>query len=205
MDTLKSYGISDYSLTATLGYVIKDDHGFHTVFHGDGVIVARKRDTKDLEVYTVEFPSNAPYYLVYEIKPHDKKNWIENFQSNLVLSRNFISREGIIDSNFYRDEYEVDEDFAGFNHTFSAEEYDMVVLISDGIETFYKIENSSIPYSQPVKKHINHLKMVKDLFKFKDGIDDVFLNKAFSSYMDKSHTRDWYHSDDLSMAGLYCP
>ena len=204
-DCIHENGQYMQNILITVGIRHIREHGFHTVLHGDGVIVARKRATKQLEVYTVEFPSNAPYYLVYEIKPHDKENWIEHFQSELVISRNFIDQEKGIDDIFYRDSYEVNPDFAGFTHTFNSEEYDMVVLVSDGIETFYKVESSTMPYSQPMKKQISHLKMIKDLFKFKDGIDDVFLNKAFSNYMNKHHAREWYHSDDLSMAGLYCP
>jgi len=204
LDIVSNCGVSDYSLTATLGYVIKDNHGFHVNFLGDGVIVARDRESKKLEVITLEYSNNAPYYLAYEIKPIDKINWMAQYDSELIITKNFID-DGVIDSNFLKENIIVDSDFMGFSTTFPSDKYDMVILMTDGIESFNRLERSILPYGNSMRKQVTHLELIAEIFKFQGDTSDIFINKPFTDYMQKYANRDLVHYDDLAMAGIYCP
>lgn len=122
------------------------DAVFRTRVMGDGLVAYRKRNTNDWTVYRFSFANGAPFYPIYSYVSYDTKNgrmplaeeYITAFGEPEVLVEQFDVVHGalpvLVKSHTLRGVKEV----AVMQIEESIAEYDMVMMCSDGIESFMR-------------------------------------------------------------------
>jgi sulfur transfer complex TusBCD TusB component (DsrH family) len=183
-------GLSKYSLASTLNYVYVKNDLYQVGLLGDGVVVCRRSVDKVLEVWNFNFSEDSPYYLIYELDARDKKSWLDKFDPKLIRELNLIYPDGIIDPDTYVEVTDITDGFRGIEYNTSLKEYDLVVLLSDGIHSFKDSHNQEISY----------LNVIHEMFKNIDFTDD-FINRSYSRYLSKY--KSYRHHEDLSIAGIH--
>ena len=89
-----------------------------------------------------------------------------------------------------------------FEFTCDMYDFDLVVLMSDGIHSFKEIEQSLVPYAKTFQRDIDYLEVSKELFQFKQ-MNGVFIQRRCQKFFKNCKGKGWYHFDDFSMAGIY--
>lgn len=173
-----------------------DSHAEVQVF-GDGVIVARERETKNLYVIDLEYPSGAPCYLSYRLSSDIMEGYKKQFGTVYKYTATTITAEGEIKPIA---EMELPEMF--FEETFDYETYDLITVLSDGIHSFQHKEISPLPCGQAMTRDLNYLEVIKELFQFK-SMNGVFVNRRCNKFFKQCKKNNWIHYDDFSIAGVY--
>lgn len=185
----RTLGVSNEALRATLFTVQAAEESLRVTTTGDGVVVARHRKN-GLEVMEIEFSSGAPFYPIYNLTQADREQYLKQFSGNYTIR---------LHSNGNVNEVVVQVDQLNgaitYAYDYPFDEYDLVGVLSDGVQTFYKEEVSDIG------KHRDSVELgdvLEELFAFK-GTGPSFvvrrLQKAFRSFEKKG----WKHVDDFSM------
>jgi hypothetical protein len=102
---------------------------------GDGVYACRRRDTQELEIYSLFFPSRAPYYLCYNYEGRER--YLEEFGDDYVLS----DQNNKIEHGHYLTDYPN----GIMTNYISTETYDIVAVFSDGIASLGKAVVDLVP------------------------------------------------------------
>lgn len=185
------------SLDATLSVAYYYNQKFHISLTGDGVIVLRRRSGEILTaVYS--FSPEMPPYLNYIMDVSRKESYM-NVQPDMSVHVEPCNEE--FQQIFWRST-ERGYKGQGFDPLVAsfevpAAEYDLVVLLSDGIETFRKLEPSmSIHFSE----------IIDEILAFKSYAGEFITrrcNKFFKSLKTRFDGMNVDHSDDFSIASLY--
>jgi hypothetical protein len=170
---------------------------------GDGVIVARERDTQDLFVIDVEYPSGAPFYLQYLLDEDLLEGWKERFSPKVNVHTSYIRKETGAHEPIM--DLEVDEGLPNFMYeeTFDFESYDLVAVLSDGIHSFQETEYPLVPYGSKRTSDLGYIEIIKELFDFKQ-MNGVFLRRRCNKFFKNCKKKNRNHYDDFSVAAVYC-
>lgn len=177
------------SLDATL-LVVTEKNGIINIVHtGDGLIAYRKR-TGEVYYSKRTFAGGMPAYLNYQIKTIATNEYLKQ-------SPTWNSIVGEKQDNIYN---EIVIEFANESVTssysqmqFDKSEIDLVLLFSDGIDSFVDCNNNPIPTGQILNNILDLPKMVGQ-----------FVTRSCNFFLQKHcKTVGWKHIDDFSCAGIF--
>lgn len=189
----EALNLGSASLEATLLVAIRTEEGVWVYQSGDGVVAARHR-SGCIEYTQRQFRSappecrNTPLYLSYLLKGPDYYKRITNlsetmgeFELNGPSNSLQLKESPIEEGDFVRSFF------------FPSCEYDIVMLFSDGVESFTTKDNPN----EVVPLHL----VLNQLFSFKSTLGEFITRRCnfFRQYCEKS---GWRHEDDLSIAGI---
>lgn len=178
-------------LDATLLRLYWDGEGVNTTCFGDGVVAARRRDGTFV-LHTVDYPGNAPFYPSYYLDEQRLRLW-EEHTGLRHTRRSFDSATG-----------EWTEEVVGCEiaqpQAFGVQEFDLVVILSDGVQSFQhlvKTGTSRTLEAVPVEQVVEHVLAIK-------GTKGAFLSRRCRKFLTKQCVRlGWQHSDDFSAAAIW--
>ena len=161
---------------------------------GDGVIVLESR-TSALDVYSISFPSGFPLYPAYEHQPDRLLAWQMNQYAHKEI-RHFQATDRLA-------LLELVQTVISTNLTetmrIRADEYKQVSLISDGVHSFYKTEDTV------TSKHVTSIPMDQILSQavaFKGG-QGAFVARRAKRFSKHCELTGWHHADDLAIGAIY--
>lgn len=151
--------------------------------YGDGVMVHRKKD--GIVAVHIQLTSGAPDYLSYHLDPLRKQGY-EALEDNkkLVTIR---TAEGKLDTSRTGDY----DPFDPFIYETNVVEGDVVAVISDGINSFRKMNNDPIPWNDLI-----------DEFTGYKTFEGEFVLRRIAAFKRKCLKEGITHSDDISVAAI---
>lgn len=189
-------------IAARTGVDKEGSQGVIVSMRGDGVLVARHRTGGHHVIYTVDHEENAPRYLSYDIDTQRLEGYLNKFGEK-SCSRVYISRwvEHRAADGWAPN---LSTDFEGHPEDwfFAADEYDLVMVLSDGARTFQRVVQSRSGTSQylvnvPLEQVVGHLLDIK-------GTKGAFLQRRCHKFLTKFCAAEgWQHADDFSAAAIY--
>lgn len=179
------------SLDATLLMVAEKDGIIHTIITGDGVLVRRSRHGF-IQYTRRKFDNGMPGYLNYQIKTSAAPEFLSKV-------RNYSEIYGTKTDSGWKEQTYVFENTSVYSSYGSAinsrDECDLVLLFSDGIESFVDSNNQPIPIG-------TILDLILDMPKMKGK----FITRSCNWFLQKYCIENgWKHTDDFSCAGIYLP
>lgn len=181
-------------LDATLLVAVVEVNEVKVTAWGDGAIGARRRDTGKWEFITISYRYNAPAYLSYTLDDDRMETFLEGTGAiRTVTTHNDPDENGLYDThNELREGYPR----GGDTWAFDIDTYDIVVLVSDGAESFQRKDGRNVA-SVPVCEVLNQLLDIK-------GTEGEFISRAARWFTNKfCPANNWHHHDDLSVAGIF--
>ena len=177
------------ALCATAMTVEIQDDQFVVNMVGDGYVVARNKNTKQLEIICVQFPSGAPYYLRYEID--SREEYINMCGDDYCIS-NYVDENLVL---FSRENYFASNHLAPIQEfTFPLDSYDMVAIFSDGLGTF---QNPSLSLDlMPVYD------ILKESLAFKN-FSGQFVHRRCNKMFQSFDQQGIKHLDDFSIGVMH--
>ena len=140
---------------------------------GDGVIAARRRDG-EIEAICIEYPDGAPEYLSYVLDSHRHHRFNTEFGTAKSI-HNQSNKESVTCQ---------DQIFA---IQFPIANYDIVAVMSDGVETF---------------EGMTWREVVSALMDFKNTAGH-FIERRMKRFIKDCGKQNISHSDDVSMSAIY--
>ena len=155
---------------------------------GDGVQVHRFRNGEVFYEH-VAYDANTPAYLSYLLNEDDRKTFLETVPG-CTLTFGARTPEGVWSTTSRR---ETPARLGGDGQSFDSKEIDLVLLFTDGIESFQNPDGSVVPI-ETILDEILSIKNYKG----------EFLARRCSRFLAKTCAeRGWKHADDFAVAGLY--
>jgi len=182
------------SLDATLLYAVPHLGAVSVSIHGDGVIAARRRDGT-VEHTVVKCPLNAPDYLSYYLDLDRKARYIERVESHNDGEgrglRTYTSYEG----SKVTSEMKI-RSFFPVTAAFPYEEYDLVALMSDGVQSFMQETPTG---AQRVPVH----EVVEQIMAVKNTTGEFIVRRVRNGFLNRFCPKHgWHHYDDLAVAAI---
>ena len=158
---------------------------------GDGLIVGRRRGGGWVGIKS-EFPSGAPRYSSYDLDPARRENYLKAFGASWVIST-FMDGSLVMDE---RRELK-NEVLLPYVVDFQIEEFDLVLLMSDGVFSFSKPDGS-----MGGRKGVPLEEVVSEMLQIK-GFAGEFIFRRMRKFLKDSAAAGWSHDDDFSVAGIH--
>lgn len=172
--------LSPQFLDATLLVAAVNDKHLLVEMYGDGVMVHRKKDST-VSVH-VQLTSGAPDYLSYHLDPIRKQSYLA-LEDNI---KEIIIREGDVES--HRDDY---GPLNPFIYDTTVAEGDVISVISDGINSFRKMNNDPIPWTDLIEEFTGY-----------KTFEGEFVLRRIAAFKRKCLKEGITHSDDISVASI---
>ena len=190
--------LSSRCLDATLLGIFERPEGVSVAVAGDGVVIARRRDGK-VEVYDYDF-RGAPGYPSYLRDPSRLEAYYkEGYGDRLISFYEDIGAEVVAEPQpgKYRftpgAQLQAEHDGpCSFLHFFR-EDYDLVLVASDGVHSF---QNANTMGTVPMLEVIPHLVDIK-------SYTGQFMTRRCRAFQKFCAKEGWHHNDDLSVAAVY--
>ena len=164
--------------------------GIRVSVRGDGVIVARKRNG-DFMIVTFDHEENAPMFLSYDLDNHRRLGYLSRFGEAATKSVYHSDTESWTEVPYVG---QPDDQF------FHEDDYDLVMVLSDGVKTFHRIEQTDTSkklVTIPVEEVVPHLLKTK-------SYTGHFLQRRCQKFFSRHCEREgWQHADDFSAAAIY--
>lgn len=183
-------------LDATLVFALENpDSGVIEAWKtGDGVIAAKRRDG-GLEVYATQFTHGAPNYLSYGLDDRRLQGYLRETQEAARTVRSWKTAPDYSGPPVTSEHAQAGM-LPGYLK-FPISTYELVVLMSDGVETF-QVKERGAPKSVDLLEVVDHLVSIK-------GYKGEFMRRRASAFLKKYCPKaGWSHADDLSVAAIYC-
>jgi len=181
------------ALMATLLVAHAREDRVSVVAWGDGVVAARNR-SGFVEFHSIEFPSNAPTYPAYCHESKEVQSYLDSTDVGLrvVYSYDEDSEKYPLSSS-----REILTGFKPSTFFFPADDYDLVMLLTDGASSFQRQVNGAwIPI--PVHEVVEHAMNVKM------GQGDFVVRRIRNGFLRRFCIGNgWQHYDDFGVAGVY--
>ena len=177
--------LPDTCLDATLLVAMCDGESENpiarVVQYGDGLVAARRR-TGEIACWSIEYSKGMPYYLSYQLDKRSKAN--------------FVRQEQEVTTAYNGDQMTVLTGMAAMKichpYEFDPKEFDLVLVMSDGIESFSDRQGRRVPV----------MDVLREIFAFKSYAGD-FVQRRCRRIVDKCAALGWLYADDWSVAGIY--
>jgi hypothetical protein len=143
---------------------------------GDGVLVHRKKDS--VKTVHIQITSGAPDYLSYSLDQF-RRNAYDDLKDN--KKEIWTSYNGIW----------TQKPFDPFVYEYPVEDGDVVSIISDGINSFRKANNDSIPWTE----------LIEEFTGFKN-FEGQFVTRRISAFKRQCLKDGTVHTDDISIASI---
>jgi len=160
---------------------VKDGEAIFSMY-GDGVVIFRQKSTGKVIAHHVQLTSGAPDYLSYLLDPLRKTAYL-NLSDNKKIISVYEPTVGIITS----EEIPLTPHFGSWK----VSEGDVISVISDGINSFRKSDNTLIPWTD----------LVDEFTGFKN-FEGQFVQRRISAFKRKCSKENWHHLDDISIASI---
>lgn len=187
---LEWHHLDQQAFDTTMLAALREKDGVRVRLWGDGVIAARRRNGQ-FTVHTVEHSKGAPKYLSYDLNANRLEGYLETYGNEHRLSvRETPSEKCIVQVG-------VPAPFEDW--VFPSRDYDVVALMSDGVQSFQcrsESETSKTFLDIPVEE------IVRELMAFK-LMEGKFVQRRVQRFLKDCVTRRWQHVDDLSMAAIW--
>ena len=184
-ETIKKLGLNTSALDATLllAYRLKDKIIIN-VF-GDGNVILKKKDGTT-KIYNYQYAKNMPYYLSYYVDAGRQFQYCKEM---------FETDEGgkcLVTSCHNNDNFNVSiEDFVKIpTFILPIEDYEMVGIASDGIESFFS------PHDNSLRK--DYKEVLEELTAFKGTVGE-FLKRRCKRAIKNYKKEGIEHYDDVSI------
>jgi hypothetical protein len=180
------------SLDATLLMAAEKNGIISLAMTGDGVFVTRNRSGV-LEYTRREFENGMPAYLNYQIKTSAQEDYLSKATTyteyyGTKTESGYQEADNLLENSSVHSSY--------CRLTFFRKETDLILLFSDGIQSFV---DSNTNHPIPVG---DVLDVILDL----PRMSGQFLTRSCNYFLKKHCVeKGWVHHDDFSCAGIYMP
>jgi hypothetical protein len=181
------------ALDATLLFATIENNKFNIVMAGDGTIVARKKD-KSVVIKNIFYKGNAPLYLSYFKNPGRKKAREEMYDCTKTIET--ITIIPGTTQNPAIEETSINEIE---NFTFNCDEYEMVSLMTDGIQSFSK---EVISQTTKTVESCNDLILISNLIDYKN-YNGQFVQRRCQKYLKECYDQKIINNDDFTIATIF--
>jgi len=203
--SIKILNIPSESLDSTLLCAVKTENLVEVVCYGDGAIGIIMKN-KDIFIVEIEYTDNYPFYINYLYDSNGRyENWKQDHNKRKVKI-SLIKTDGtieIIDSNCNTSSnlgignIKVN-DYKIFVEILSTE-VDSVVIMSDGVQSFYKsITSGTSKHNEKIESHT----VIKELLDFKN-YTGKFVQRRMNKFIKTCSINGWNHADDMSIASIH--
>lgn len=176
--TARQLGLSISCLTATLIVAYCVDEHIRIMIYGDGSFIQAYPHA--IDITSVEFSGNAPYYLVYLIDSYRHEQYDQMKPTKKLI---FTYSDGSVNSEEYSYDYPIDI-------RFSTRHVPITLITSDGIDSFLQGTNR-------LKAH----EIIEPCVAFKN-LKGEFLKRRLNKQMKVFGADGIGHFDDLSMGAF---
>lgn len=183
-------GLGRAALDATLLAATHCGDFAHTFQTGDGVIAVRHRSGA-ITYFATSFGQNAPYYLSYLLDLSLQELFMNLAKTATVVCNTYLPRSGWGEPN---EQVHQLENFGICNaRWFDATEVDLVLLFSDGVESFFDKDSNVVPLES----------VLEQIFSLKN-LTGEFLTRRCNAFLHRFCAETgWKHADDFSVAGIH--
>lgn len=199
----KALSISQDALKATLLNLQLVEDFIEAGLWGDGYVIARERESKNLVVCRHFFSTNAPYYPFYHLCQANQALYLQHFGAGVFNRTKWLQYPDTIGSKFtmeYAVKDIVDDPLKAGFYTFSIKSYDLVAIASDGLDSFMEKKKTA---TQITNEFIEPERVITELFGFK-GFQGPFVERRCNRAFQEFHERGWTNFDDFSLGVIYC-
>jgi len=183
-------------LDATLGYVFADGDHIRAFMAGDGAIAARKKDGSKW-CAIIEYPSGAPPYISYSLDD-DRTELYLNATNGCQFKIDMYESSTDLASG-YTSTIE-DEGMHSHVFRFPRDEYDLVMVMSDGVSSFQKPKNSE---TTKYFEEVHAAEIIDRILAVKSAKGDFIKRRCKRVIKNLCLKAGWKHLDDFSVAALY--
>jgi len=158
---------------------------------GDGVVAGRRRDG-GIDYFTIEYPSGAPAYLWYLTDDTKTIGYLEQFGGTQIVTE-FQDMQEV-------SSWESEDIFAPEVFDFPVAEYDLVMVMDDGAQSFMAPDPKY--GNRPSRVMLEGiLPQVMDIH----GATGEFLTRRVRNGFLRKHCvqNNWDHHDDLAIGALW--
>lgn len=163
------------------------------LFVGDGVFAYLTKDKKKIIVYDIEYKTNAPEYLSYDLDLFRKKAFLKEFSSVKTLTKYYIALDSGESKISKESENDLQDKFLYWRLPF--DEFSSLVLFSDGLKSFRK-------EAFDAQQQISFLELIPEFLNFK-SMAGTFIRRRAKRCLENLSSRKIIHLDDFSIAGLH--
>jgi len=184
-------GLQPQSVDATLLTLYCDGEDLVVGASGDGVIILQSH-SGSRDVYSISFPSGFPLYPSYAHQPERLEAWRSNKRSYKELEH--FRGDSTFDLVETATSSELTEVFR-----VKANDYEYAMLLSDGLHSFYKTEESK------TSRQLNSIPMdqvIDEIMSFKGGMG-TFVARRAKKFARSCAAKGWQHADDLALGAIY--
>lgn len=182
-----SCGLGEESLDATLLTAITNSFGCYVEVHGDGVVAVRNRITKEMAVTRVSYPSGYPAYLSYNLSPRRKEAYTKSSGEVAQYTDTYLNGNITLAHNDANPWNEV-------MLTYSRLDFDLVMLFSDGVESFTKRDSQLDVVDVTFHDVIASMSDIK-------STAGSFITRRARSFLSKENKK-LHHHDDFSVGAI---
>jgi len=186
--------LPETSLDSTLLVAYRRRNGLvRVVATGDGVIIARRRESGAIEHWDIEFNRGAPGYLNYIPIQGRLEEYLSMGLGERTITYSICG--GVFDVETSSITHE-----GGFDYLLDLDPdtYDLVMVASDGIKSFQRRQGNGFE-SVPLGVVIPHLTSLKNT-------RGQFMVRRMKRFLTKwCPKQGWHHYDDVAVAALHIP
>ena len=193
----RTMGLPEESIDATLLVAHRIDmKQIRVSIWGDGYCIARKRKTKELMVYEQSYPDQFPLYLSYGINVNRYNDYLAQDHGQKELHCWTVGTDGSISDKVETSSF-LSKPKGEF--CFPNEVFDLVVILSDGINSFFKIKATE---TSKTNEPISANDVIKKLLAFKN-LNGAFVQRRLNGFFSDVNKCEWQHSDDVSLGAVF--
>lgn len=217
--SIEALKISPSSLDATALIAYVDDDLTSIVIKGDGCIAIGLPDKRIL-VMNIEFPSNHPFYMNYLPEYSNRYGqWyrLNQEEKECTITSSIINTDGTFEEldkecsphfTFSPDKetttFTIKQKIhGGVLHFFTDSDKrnppEFIVLMSDGISSFYQEKNTGTSLTNHV---IDYRTAIHQVLGFKN-FNGKFMQRRLNRFLKYCVKNNWYHSDDISFGAIH--
>lgn len=176
-------GIHETALDATLMIALYINGFVYVNVYGDGFVIAKKRHGGLLSITEVAFETDSPYYLSYWLNKERERKYHKEMDKPKIIRW--------IDEEIMMMIVKYDEPML---YKFSAEEYSMIMLASDGLRSF---KNPSDP-----QHSVPPADVIEAFTKFDNPKGD-FVQRRARQAIKRYEKQSIVNTGDVSMGAIY--
>lgn len=188
-------GLPIACLDATLGYVFADGDYIRAFLSGDGAIAARKKNG-DHWCAIVDYPSGAPPYLSYSLSEERTQLYLEATNGCEFTIKAYESDGDKMGNTSTVEESGMHSHF----FMFPREEYDLVMVMSDGVSSFQRPKNSE---TTRYFEEVHPAEIIEELLAVKSAKGDFIKRRCKRVMKNLCLKAGWKHIDDFSVAAIH--
>lgn len=184
-------GLSSQSFDATMVAALQEPDCIRVRMWGDGVVAARRRDGQ-IEVSLVEHHKNAPSYLSYRLDEKRQAGHLATYGAEYKVSSCVVASDPawsvVCGTSAPRD------------WLFDLNEYELVAVMSDGVNTFQCLKET-----QTSKELIDVpiVEVLRELLAFRQP-SGSFVQRRCNKFLTKAcPPRAWQHADDIAVGVVW--